>query len=186
MAVQLLRRRFTVEEYHQMAEAGVLSEDERVELIEGEIVQMAAIGSRHAAGVKRLNHLFSQHLGARALISVQDPIQLSSSSEPQPDVALVRPRADFYVQGHPQPPDVFLIAEVADSSVGFDRELKAPLYAQEGIPEMWLANLTEDHVDVYRHPHPSGYQDVRRVQRGQRLAPEAFPDVELAVDDILG
>jgi Uma2 family endonuclease len=186
MAVQLLRRRFTVEEYHQMAEAGVLSEDERVELIDGEIIEMAAIGSRHAAGVKRLNHLFSQRLGARALISVQDPIQLSASSEPQPDVALLRPQADFYAQGHPQPTDVFLVVEVADTSVGFDRDLKAPLYAQAGIPEMWLANLTDDYVDVYRHPHPSGYQDVQRVQRGQRLTPEAFPDVELAVDDILG
>jgi Uma2 family endonuclease len=186
MAVQLLRRRFTVEEYHQMAEAGVFSEDERVELIDGEIIEMAAIGSRHASCVMRLNYLFSQRIGEQAIVNVQNPVHLSLSSEPQPDVALLRPRADFYAQGHPQPPDVFLIVEVADSSVGFDRELKAPLYARAGIPEMWLANLTDDHVDVYRHPHPSGYQEIRRVQRGQRLAPAAFPDVDLAVDDILG
>jgi Uma2 family endonuclease len=186
MSVQLLRRRFTVQEYHQMAEAGVLSEDERVELIEGEIVHMAAIGSRHAAAVKRLNHLFFQHLSGRAVLGVQDPIQLSSFSEPQPDVALLRPRVDFYAQGHPQPADVFLVVEVADTSVGFDRDLKAPLYARSGILEMWLVNLSDDYVAVYRQPHSTGYQDVRRMQRGQRLAPQAFPELELAVDDILG
>jgi Uma2 family endonuclease len=187
MAVQLLKRRlFTVEEYYRMAEAGIISKDERVELIEGEVVAMAAIGSRHSSCVKRLNHLLSQRIVGRALLSVQDPIRLDQFSEPQPDIALLRPRADFYAFAHPRPADVFLVVEVADTSVGFDRDVKIPLYARAVIPEAWLVDLTGDYIMLYRKPTAQVYQDVQRLQRGQSLFPEAFPDLVLAVEDILG
>jgi Uma2 family endonuclease len=187
MAVQLLNRRlFTVEEYYRMAEAGIISKDERVELIEGEVVAMAAIGSRHAACGDRLNCLLSQRVGGRASVRVQNPIRLDQFSEPQPDIALLRPRADFYAFAHPRPADVFLAVEVADTSVGFDRDVKSPLYARAGIPEAWLVDLTGDYIMVYRKPTVQVYQDAQRLQRGQSLFPEAFPDLLLAVEDILG
>jgi Uma2 family endonuclease len=186
MSVQLLKRRFTVEEYYRMAEAGILSPDERVELIDGEIVAMAAIGSRHAACVNRLNRLLTQRVGDRAVVSVQNPIRLSQYSEPQPDLALLRPRADFYALAHAEPGDVLLVIEVADTSVGFDRAVKIPLYAQAGIAEAWLVDLTNAWLTVYRRPTSQGYADAQQLQRGQSLAIEAFPDIALLVDDILG
>jgi Uma2 family endonuclease len=187
MAVHLLKRRlFTVEEYYRMAEAGIISTGERLELIEGEVVAMAAIGSRHAACVDRLNYFLSQRVGGRALVRVQNPIRLDQFSEPQPDIALLRPRADFYAFAHPGPADVFLVVEVADTSAGFDRDVKIPLYARAGIPEAWLVDLTGDYVMVYRKPSVQVYQDVQRLQRGQSLSREAFPDLILAVEDILG
>jgi Uma2 family endonuclease len=185
MAVQLLRRLFTVDEYSRMAKAGIFSVDERVELIEGEIVAMASIGSRHAACVRRLSHLFSQRIGGQALLSAQNPVRLSRYSEPQPDMALLRPRPDFYAQAHPGPGDVFLVIEVADTSVGFDREVKMPLYARAGIPEAWLVDLDGAYIAVYRQPAAEGYHEVIHLQRGHSLTPEAFPDLVLPVDDIL-
>jgi len=126
MAAPLVRHRFTVEEYHRMGQAGILSEDDRVELIEGEIVEMAPVGSRHAACVKRLNALLSRRAGGRALVSVQDPIRLGEHSEPQPDLALLKPREDFYAAAHPGPEDVLLVIEVAETSLEYDREVKLP------------------------------------------------------------
>ncbi|GIX47745.1 MAG: hypothetical protein KatS3mg131_1956 [Candidatus Tectimicrobiota bacterium] len=142
MAVTLPKRRFTVAEYHKLAEAGILSEDERVELIEGEIVAMAPIGSRHAGAVKRLLDQFIPLQAARrVLLSVQDPIRLGEHSEPQPDVALLRPRPDFYAAEHPGPEEVLLVVEVAETSAEYDREVKVPLYARFGVPEVWLVDL---------------------------------------------
>jgi Uma2 family endonuclease len=186
MSIQLTRRLFTVHEYHQMAQAGILSEDDRVELIEGEIVQMAAIGSRHAACVNRLNQLFSTRVTGRAIVSIQNPVRLSDVSEPQPDLALLRPRPDFYVAAHPAPHDILLVVEVADTSAGIDRAAKMPLYARAGIPEAWLADLQDARLEVHRQPTPQGYQQVQHLGRGASLAPEAFPDLTLAADDILG
>jgi len=186
MAVELAKRLFTVDEYYQMAEAGIFSEDDRVELIEGEVVEMTPIGSRHAACVKRLNRLLSQGVGAEALIGVQDPIRLSPYSEPQPDLTLLRPRPDFYAQAHPRPEDVLLVVEVAETSADSDRNVKVPLYARAGVPEVWLVDLSEECIETYRQPSPEGYQEVRRLRYGEQLSPQAFPEVELAVDDILG
>jgi Uma2 family endonuclease len=180
------RRRFTSAEYHAMAEAGILAEDERVELIAGEIVRMAPIGSRHAGGVKRLNRRLTRGLGERALISVQDPIAIGDDSEPEPDVAVLRPRDDDYAQSHPRPADVLLIIEVADSSVAYDRDVKLPLYAQAGIIEAWLACLDERRVEIHRDPAATGYRNVRILRPGDRIAPLAFPDFELTVEEILG
>mgnify|MGYP005850732689 CR=1 FL=1 len=186
MGVQVVKHRFTVEEYHRMGTAGIFSEDDRVELIEGEIVEMSPIGSRHANCVRRLIYLLSRMTGERAVIDVQNPIRLGEYSEPQPDVTLLRPRPDFYAAAHPGPADVLLVIEVADTSADYDREVKVPLYALAGIPEVWLVELYAEQIEVYRQPLPHGYQEVQIVRRGQHLSPQAFPEPALAVDDILG
>ncbi|MCS7207323.1 MAG: Uma2 family endonuclease [Dehalococcoidia bacterium] len=186
MAVQVQRLRFTVDEYHRLAQAGILGEDDRVELLDGEILVMAPISSRHAAAVNRLNALFSALVRRQAVVAVQNPVRLSLYSEPQPDIALLRPRPDFYASAHPQPPDVLLLVEVADASLPYDREVKLPLYARAGIPEVWLVNLASDTVEVYRSPSPQGYEDAHTLPRGQRLSPHLLPQVSVAVEDILG
>jgi Uma2 family endonuclease len=185
MSVPLTRRRFTVGEYYRMAETGILGPDERVELIEGEIVTMVAMGSRHAATVTRLTRLFISELGARAHVRAQLPVRLNDLSEPEPDLALVRPRPDDYASAHPGPADVLLIVEVADTTLAFDQKTKLRLYASSGIPEYWIVDLTADRIEVYREPGASGYRDVRRFQRDDTLHAAAFPDVEIAASAIL-
>jgi hypothetical protein len=161
VAASLVRHRFSVEDYYRMAEAGILTESSRVELIEGEIVEMTAIGSRHAACVKRLMHLLTARVGERAVVSVQDPVRLSAFSEPQPDLALLRPRDDFYARAHPGPQDTLLVIEVAETSAALDRGVKGPLHARAGIAEMWLADLEQDVVEVFRDPSAEGYRAAR-------------------------
>lgn len=186
MAVQLTRRRFTVAEYYRMAQAGILGEDERVELIDGEIVQMTPIGPGHMGNVNRFHTRFVLDFGDVAVISGQNPVHLDEYHEPQPDLALLHPRSDFYTSALPTPEDVFLLVEVADTSIDYDRHVKMPLYARFAIPEVWLLDLRQQAISVYRDPTPDGYRAVRVVRRGERLAPLAFPDRELAVDDLLG
>jgi Uma2 family endonuclease len=186
MALPLPRRRFTVSEYYQMAETGILSEDDRVELIDGEIVEMAPIGRRHAGGVNRVNDLFVYIFRDVAVTAVQNPVRLDEHSEPQPDVALLRRRADYYESGHPTPADVLLLVEISDTSTAADRQVKIPLYARSGIPEVWLVGLNEDTIGVYRDPTPAGYRTVLTVRRGESLATLAFPDRLLAAADVLG
>lgn len=186
MAVQLLRHRFTIEEYHRMGQAGILAEDARVELIEGEIVEMTPIGSRHAACVDRFNRLFTGFLGQRVIVRVQNPIRLGPYSEPQPDLTLLRARPDFYAKAHPGPEDVLLLVEVADTTADLDRNVKVPLYAQARIPEVWLVDLTGECIEVFRRPTPQGYRDISQARRGQRLTLEAFPNLHLPADDLLG
>ncbi len=168
-----------------MVQAGILREDDRVELLEGEILEMAPIGSRHAACVARLTALFARGQ-AKGIVWVQNPIHLSERSEPQPDLALLRPRPDFYAQAHPGPGDIFLVVEVAETSVEVDRDVKVPLYARAGIPEVWLVDLAGGCVQVFQEPTPQGYQEVRLVRRGDSLAPQVFPDCRLAAQDFLG
>lgn len=179
-------RRFKVQEYHQMAAAGILEEDDRVELIEGEIIEMPPIGSRHAACLGRLNRLLSGQVGDLALVRVQDPLRLGEESEPQPDLALVKPRADFYSSSHPRPEDVLLVVEVADTSAGYDRSVKVPLYARAGIREMWLVDLERERIEVRSEPTAQGYRTAQAYRRGDRLTIDALPQIEIAVDDILG
>ncbi|MBI2371725.1 MAG: Uma2 family endonuclease [Deltaproteobacteria bacterium] len=186
MAVQLPRRRLTVEDFHRMAQAGILTEDDRVELLDGELIEMTPIGSRHAGCVNRLNRAFAQRVGDRALVSVQNPIRIAEHSEPQPDMALLRPRADFYAQGHPEPQDVLLVVEVAETSLEVDREVKVPLYGKAGIPEVWLVDLAEGCVEVYRTPTPHGYAERQRMRPGQQLSTQEIPSLVLTVDEILG
>lgn len=186
MSVELLRRAFTVEEYHRMTQAGILREDDRVELLDGEIVTRTPVGSRHAAGVNRLTHALSGRVVGRAIVSVQNPVRLGERSEPQPDLALLRTRPDFYADAHPGPMDVLLVIEVAETSVDLDRKIKVPLYAQAAIAEVWLVDLAGGYVEVYRDPAGQAYRDVRRVGRGQHLSPDTFPDLRLAVEELLG
>lgn len=186
MTALATKHRFTTDEYDRMGKAGVFPPGERVELIDGEIVEMSPIGEAHAAGVKRVNRLFSERLGAKVLLGIQDPIRLGKHSEPQPDVVLLHPRTDFYAGGHPGPKDVFLIVEVSDTTLDYDRDVKIPLYARAGVRESWIADVSGRALEVFRSPGPEGYASVRRLASGDRISPEAFPDVSLAVDDILG
>jgi len=181
-----LRKLFTVSEYHTMVDAGILREDERVELIEGEIWEMPPIGSPHAGGVNRLTALFTSRLGSRAVVAVQNPAFLSDFSEPQPDLLILRFRDDFYAREHPRPEDILLLIEVADSSLDFDRRIKSNLYARHGIPEVWLQDLKNGALLVHRDPSPQGYRDVKILHRGERLSPLAFPDLVIEVDALLG
>lgn len=186
MATQLTRRRFTADEYHRMAEVGLLTQDDRVELINGEIVEMAPIGDRHAGTVDYVAALFSSRLQNVVQVRVHSPIRLSEHSEPQPDVTLLRRRADFYRGAHPGPEDVLLVIEVADTTVTYDREVKLPLYASSGVPEAWLVDLDGGRIEVHRAPRPEGYSKTRILQRGDFASPQAFPGVELPVDEVLG
>lgn len=185
MAGPLLKRRFTVEEYRKMGLAGVLKEDDRVELIEGEVVQMSPIGKRHAATVKRLNRLLGQSLGDRAVVSIQDPISLGEHSEPQPDVALLKPRKDFYASGHPRPTDVLLVIEVMESPKDYDRDVKLRLCARHAIPETWLVDLEKNGIDVFRRPAEERYGEKQEFGAGTSITPQAFPDLKFPVDSIL-
>jgi Uma2 family endonuclease len=186
MSVQLLRRKFTVEQYHKMAESGILTENDRVELIQGEVIEMSPIGRRHASCVARLTRLFTLRLGETATVWPQNPIELDDTSEPQPDLTLLQPRPDFYESGHPQPEDIFLIVEVADTTAKFDRGVKIPLYAKDNIAEVWLVDINQQCIEVYRQPSPTGYKNVQTFQRGQTLSIQAFPDIEITVDQVLG
>jgi Uma2 family endonuclease len=186
MAVAIPRYRFTVDEYHKMAQAGIFTEDDRVELLEGEIVTMAAIGPRHAATVERTARFFTFRLGERALVRSQNPLRIGEHSEPEPDVALTRWRDDYYAGGHPTPEDTFLIIEVADTSLRLDREVKIPIYAGCSVTEVWLADVDDGTLHVFRVPEPTGYKVQRVLRRGQSIAPEAFPDVSVRVEELLG
>ena len=186
MTVELAQRPFTVDEYYLMAEVGILREDDRLELIDGRIVRMSPAGSRHAACVKRLNALLGAKAGSKAPVSVQDPVRLDEHSEPQPDVALLRPRSDFYVHAHPTPSDVLLVVEVADTSDDHDRDVKLPLYAQAGIPQVWIVCLKDDLVLVCGDPAGGAYGEVRQAERGESIGIHGLPGLAISVADILG
>jgi Uma2 family endonuclease len=187
MSIALRRRRFTLDEYHRMGETGILGEDDRVELIEGEIIEMTPIGSPHAATVARIHHLFSTRLGDRAVVWSQNPLLLVRyQSEPEPDVMLLVPRSDFYAARHPEPPDVHLVVEVADSSLTYDRRTKFPLYARSGVAEAWLIDLDANRLELHRDPSDAGYGGIRIPRPGETFAPAAFPDLGLTLRDLLG
>lgn len=169
-----------------MAETGILSEDSPVELIEGEILEMSPIGRRHKACVDRCNRIFTQSVGDAAIVRVQSSVVLGERTEPEPDLALLRWRADFYADADETPEDVLLIVEVADSSEVYDLQTKAPLYARYGIPELWIASLNRDQVIILRDPTPRGYATTRVARRGEFISPLAFPELKIAVDAILG
>jgi Uma2 family endonuclease len=188
MAIQtatVARKLFTVEEYDQMVRAGVFHEDDRLELIEGDLITMSPIGSTHAGIVNRLTRALTAQIGNQAIVAVQNPIRLAHS-EPQPDVALLRPRPDDYTRSHPEPGDVLLVIEVADASVDYDRTVKVPLYGRSGIPEVWLIDLLEGVVEVYRTPAAIGYRAKQTYVAGDSLTPERLPGLTLAVADIMG
>ncbi len=186
MTVQIKRHLISVERYDQMIAAGIIEEDERLELLGGEIIEMSPIGIPHAACVKRLNRFFNRKLGNQAIIGVQDPIHIDQYSEPQPDIVVLHLRDDFYAGGHPEPEDIILLIEVADTSLAYDREQKLPRYAQAGIAEVWIVNLMEQQVEVYLRPSPQGYQQTAIFNGNQAVTPAAFPQLTLKVSQILG
>jgi Uma2 family endonuclease len=185
-SAQVARHAFTVDEYHRMGETGILGEGARVELIEGEIIEMSPIGSPHAARVKRLNRLLVRRLGTKAIVQVQDPVVLNRFSEPQPDLAVLKPRGDFYAAKHPEPRDVLLVVEVADTSRAFDRTVKAPLYARTGVRELWVVDVIDEVVEVHRKAQRGAYREIERFRRGQKVVMGAFPNDSFRVTDILG
>ena len=178
-------RKFTVAEYYRMGDVGILKPDERVELIEGELIVMPPIGPGHAWSVALSIPLFSRLAGDRFILQIQNPVQLDDGSEPQPDIMLVRPRAEGYGAAHPTPADVLLVIEVADSSLEYDRQVKAYLYGRSGVPETWVKNLPEDCIERFTEPGPDGYAQHTVHRRGETLTPASLPDVELAVSDLL-
>jgi Uma2 family endonuclease len=184
MAVPIVRKRFNVDEYYAMARAGILHEDDRIELIEGEILEMTPIGSRHAACVTRLNSLFLLRLGTAMVVSAQNPVHLDERTEPQPDLMLLRRREDFYSAAHPEPADVLLLIEVADSSLETDRDFKAPLYGRNGVHETWVVDVERSLVESHFDPTPEGYRTVQVFRRGESISPRAFPDLRLTVAEI--
>lgn len=186
MSVQIARHWFTVAEYNRMGETGILKEDDRVELIEGEIVEMSPIGRRHAASVDRLTELLGERLQRKVIVRVQSPIVLNDYTEPQPDVALLKRREDFYERSLPAPDDVLLIVEVADTTLEYDRQLKVPLYARALISEVWIVNLVDEQVEVYTRPAEGVYQDVRRYGRGEAINSTDALSLTLGVDEMLG
>lgn len=179
------RHRLTVEDFHKMGEAGILTEDVRVELIEGEIVDMAPIGSRHAGLVRKLIQSFTKAAANAAIVDAQNPVVLGQDSEPQPDIALLKPRADFYTSSHPGSNDVLLLIEVADTSAQYDRSVKIPLYAHHCIPEVWLVDLTLRRLEVYHTPRSefADYQHIEHRHDG-RVSPQLLPDVAISVADL--
>ena len=180
------RYRFTVDQYHQMGEVGIFDPDCRVELIDGEIFEMSPIGPWHSGVVNRLNYRFVTGLRDRAVVHVQNPTIVDRRSEPQPDLMLLKPRQDFYDTSHPTPEDALLVVEVAETSLAHDRGRKLPLYARTGVSEVWIVDRKADAIEVFRGPSPDGYRENFRRGRAEDLAPAAFPDLRLSVDDILG
>ena len=178
------KRLFTVDEYHRMAEAGVFGPEERVELIDGEIIEMSPIGPRHAGCVINITRMLFTKLGDRAVISPQNPVVIRPRSEPQPDMLVLRPRQVSYSRAHPTPEDVLLAIEVGDTTVRFDRIVKARLYARARIHEYWLIDTSHESVEVFRTPEGEAYAGFTTYTRGASFSPLAFPDVSFAVDDL--
>lgn len=169
--------KFTTKQYQLMYESGVFAESDRYELINGEIREMSPIGIKHAVCVTRLSTLFTNRLINKAVIWAQNPILLSDYSQPQPDLAILKWRDDFYASALPTPEDILLIIEVADSTIAYDREVKSPLYAANGISEMWLFDVNQQIVEGYFQPSPSGYKRMQRYEQGDILSINAFPEV---------
>ncbi|MBV9281129.1 MAG: Uma2 family endonuclease [Chloroflexi bacterium] len=184
MAIEPSHRRFTVRDYHRMAEVGILTEDDHVELIDGEIVQMTPIGGRHVACVGRLTRLLVQRLGEDVAVNIQSPVQLGEREEPEPDAAVIRARS--YGDELPTAPDVLLLIEVADTSLGYDRARKLPLYARAGIAESWLVDLQGEAIERHTNPVGGTYRLTLRAGRGEEIASLAMPGLVLRADEVLG
>jgi Uma2 family endonuclease len=186
MSDQLPRQRITVEEYYRMAEAGLLKSDARVELIEGEVIEMAPMGSPHGGTITQLLYLLSSGLGHSAQVRVQMPLRLDDYSEPEPDLAVVLPRKDFYRERHPGSTDTLLVIEVSGSSLQRDRNVKIPLYARHGVPEVWIVDLEHDQLHFYRLPRSGDYTDVSFTAKPGVTALSVLPGVAVDLSDLFG
>jgi Uma2 family endonuclease len=179
-------RKFTVDEWIRMGEAGIFGECERVELIDGVVFTMSPFGLRHPAVVSRLTRLLVLALQTRAIVQPQGPLRVNDYTEPEPDLLVLREVADFYESGHPRVPDALLGIEVSESSLSYDRGFKARLYSQTGMQEYWVVDLEHDEILVHTDPRPEGFAGIRTAHRGESLQPLAFPDLSFQVSDILG
>ena len=186
MQTEATKKLFTVYEYYQMAEAGILSENVRTELINGEIIEMSAMGVRHRAAVNRASDLLVPLFKGQAQISVQLPVRLNDFSEPQPDICFLKPRRDFYETRHPGPRDVFMIMEISDTPLGYDRDVKLDVYAAARIPEVWIEDLGHRTLMVFRDPSRKTYRTSLTFDRGNSVSLAAFPGISIAVSDLLG
>jgi Uma2 family endonuclease len=186
MSRQLAKHWITVDEYERMGQAGIFHPDSRLELLEGEIYEMPRISSHHAACVSYLSNLLTRQFSDKLIIRTQDPVRLDDFSEPQPDVAVLRWRDDFYRDAHPQPTDVLLVIEVADTTVESDRRYKIPLYAKAGIVEAWLVNLPDEQIETYVEPVGGAYQITRQVKRGEEVRAQSIPGLVINADAVLG
>jgi Uma2 family endonuclease len=186
LPLDLPARKITADEYHRMADAGILGPDERVELLDGVIIEMSPIHPPHNATVWRLTDVFVPRLRGKAIVSVQSSFRLTQFSEPEPDIAIFRYRDDFYRSALPGPADVLLVIEVSDTTLGYDRDVKLPRYAAAGLPEAWIADVQRNRLTVYRDPSPDGYRQVVTLTRRATVSPLAFPDLVLRWEDIFG
>jgi len=184
MSLTPQKHRFSVSEWHKMGTINIFPPDARMELIEGEIIDMAPIGPSHAGCVINMIELFASQKGKTALINVQNPVLLGNVSEPEPDLTLLRP-ARFYRKRHPTAEDIFLLVEVSDTTVHHDREQKIPIYAKDGIVECWLVDLNEFQVEVYLNPTANGYTNKRIFDSEQTLIPSQLPHIKIPVSEIL-
>ena len=175
------RRKLSADQFEEMGRTGILGPEARVELLDGEMIEMAPIGSRHAAAVSFLSMHFARSVGHLALVQTQNPLRLADDSEPQPDLLLLRPTADRYRSAHPRPTDVLLLIDVADTTLRFDRETKLPLYARHGVPEVWILDLDTERLEIYREPAAGGYRRKLERSGAESIAPVALPTVTLEV-----
>jgi Uma2 family endonuclease len=178
------RRKLSVSDFHRMGEAGILGEDDRIELIDGEMIEMAPIGVLHASVVNELSQMLNATLGRAAIVSVQNPITLPPLNEPQPDIAVLKPRTDKYRHALPSAADVLLVIEVADTTLRYDREIKMPLYARHGIMEAWLIDLQAQAVTIHREPAVQGYGRVFVQRVSEAISPQLLPDVKLDLAEL--
>ena len=185
MQIETTKKLFTVDEYYRMADAGILTPDDRVELIDGEIIEMSPIGSRHLGCVNRATRLFTSAFGGRVVVSVQNPLWLSNFTEPEPDVVLLKPRGDEYASKKPAAEDALLVLEVADTTLAYDRNVKLPRYAKAGVPEVWIENLQDDLLLVYRDPVGNAYTTSLVFRRGESVSVAALHDVVFTVEQLL-
>ena len=178
--------KLTADQYQRMGEVGILCEDDRVELLEGELYEMAPIGDWHSAGTDGLNRRLDRGIGERGIVRVQGSFRLAPDAEPQPDILVLRFRPDFYRSAPPGPKDVLLLVEIADTTLAYDRDFKLPLYARAGIPEVWIVNRAAMRIEVYRGPEGDSYQSIVMVGRSDAVVPLAFPDLSIPVAAIVG
>jgi hypothetical protein len=186
MPAEIARKLFSVDEYHRMVDVGILTEDDRVELIEGEILEMSPIGDRHLACTDRATMLLAPRLLGKAIVRIQGSIRLSDNTQPQPDIILLNPRKDFYAKGGAVTKDALLVIEVSETSFRYDRGRKLAIYAKYGVHEVWIEDLNTDTLLIFRDRHPKGYKTSQVLQPSDSVSPLAFPDLILPVSALLG
>jgi len=186
MQTEITKKLFTVDDYYRMAEVGILGPEDRVELIEGEIIQMSPINQRHVSCVDRANDLFVSAFKGRAIVSIQNPLRLNNYNEPMPDIVVLKPRPDYYASESHTPKDALLVVEVSDTTLRFDRNIKLPLYAATGVSELWIENLQENVLLVCRNAAGKDHETKLTLQRGDTVSLLAFPDITFKVEELLG